>query len=79
MSVTQETPGPKIGFVLHALFDEVLENPENNNEEYLDNRAKELILLDVSQLKKLGEKGKEEMEEKNIEKVKEIRKQFKVK
>lgn len=79
MKVTQETPGPKIGFVLHALFDEVLENPEKNTEEYLDNRAKELILLEINELKKLGEKGKEEMEEKNIEKVKEIRKQFKVK
>lgn len=79
MSVTQETPGPKIGFVLHALFDEVLENPEKNTEEYLDNRTKELILLDIVELKKLGEKGKEEMEEKNIEKVKEIKKQFKVK
>ncbi len=79
MSVTQETPGPKIGFVLHALFDEVLEDPKKNTEEYLDSRAKELILLDIDELKKLGEKGKEEMEEKNIEKVKEIRKQFKVK
>ncbi|MEN9338242.1 MAG: hypothetical protein RIQ41_556, partial [Candidatus Parcubacteria bacterium] len=33
MDVTQETPGPKIGYVLHALFDEVLENPEKNTEE----------------------------------------------
>lgn len=79
MNVTQETPGPKIGFVLHALFDEVLENPEKNTEIYLDTRAKELIVLSVDELKALGMKGKEEMEEKNKEKVKEIRKQFKVK
>ncbi|MEN9551860.1 MAG: hypothetical protein RI935_237 [Candidatus Parcubacteria bacterium] len=79
MDVTQETPGPKIGFVLHALFDEVLENPSLNTEEYLDKRAKELILLSVDELKALGMKGREEMEEKNKEKVKEIRKQFKVK
>lgn len=79
MDVTQETPGPKVGYVLHALFDEVLENPEVNTEEYLDNRAKELIVLSVDELKALGTKGKEEMEEKNKEKVKEIRKQFKVK
>ena len=78
MSVTQETPGQKIGFVLHALFDEVLDNPEKNTEEYLDNRAKELIKLSVEELKTLGQRGKEEMEAKNIEKVKEIRKQFKV-
>ncbi len=79
MVVTQETPGPKVGYVLHALFDEVLENPEVNTEEYLDKRAKELIVLSVDELKALGTKGKEEMEEKNKEKVKEIRKQFKVK
>lgn len=79
MDVTQETPGPKIGYVLHALFDEVLENPEKNTEEYLDAKAKELIKLSIEELKALGEAGKEEMEQKNEEQVKEIRKQFKVK
>ena len=79
MSVTQETPGPKIGHVLHALFNEVLEDPEKNNEEYLDKKAKELIKLDISELKQKGEEGKETMEEKNIEKVKNIRKKFNVK
>jgi tRNA nucleotidyltransferase (CCA-adding enzyme) len=79
MDVTQETPGPKIGYVLHALFDEVLEDPSKNTEEYLDKRAKELMKLSIEELKKLGEAGKEEMEEKNKEKVAEIKKQFKVK
>jgi tRNA nucleotidyltransferase (CCA-adding enzyme) len=79
MDVTHETPGPKIGYILHALFDEVLEEPTRNTEEYLDGRAKELIKLSIDELKKLGKAGKEEMEEKNKEMVKEIRKQFKVK
>lgn len=79
MSVTRETPGPKIGFVLHALFDEVLENPEKNDESYLDSRAKELMKLSIEELKMLGTAGKKEMEEKNKEMVKEIRKQFRVK
>ena len=79
MDVTQETPGPKIGYVLHALFDEVLEDPEKNKEEYLDNRSKELIKLSVNELKALGEAGKDEMDEKNKEQVKKIRQQFKVK
>lgn len=79
MDVTRETPGPKVGYVLHALFDEVLENPEKNTEEYLDARAKEIIVLSIDELKKLGEAGKVEMEEKNKEKVQEIKKQFKVK
>jgi poly(A) polymerase/tRNA nucleotidyltransferase (CCA-adding enzyme) len=79
MDVTQETPGPKIGYILHALFDEVLDNPEKNTEEYLDARALELVKLSINELKALGEAGKVEMEEKNKEMVKEIRKQFKVK
>ncbi len=79
MDVTQETAGPKIGFVLHALFDEVLDNPEKNTEEYLDKRALELIKLSDIELRLLGKAGKEEMEEKNKEQIKEIRKQFKVK
>ncbi len=79
MDVTQETPGPKIGYVLHALFDEVLEDPKRNTEEYLDKRAVKLMKLSVDELKKLGEAGKEEMEEKNKEQVQEIRRQFKVK
>lgn len=79
MDVTQETPGPKIGYVLHALFDEVLDNPERNTEEYLDKRAVEFMKLSIDELKEKGKAGKEEMEAKNEEKVKEIRKQFKVK
>jgi len=79
MDVTEESPGPKIGYVLHALFDEVLDNPEKNTEEYLDMRALELIKLSIDELKALGEAGKKEMEGKNEEMVKEIRKQFNVK
>ncbi len=79
MDVTQETPGPKIGYVLHALFDEVLENPEKNTVEYLDERAVFLMKLSIDELQALGEAGKEEMETKNEEQVKDIRKQFKVK
>ena len=79
MDVTQETAGPKIGYVLHALFDEVLENPEKNTEEYLDSQAKELMKLSAEELKTLGKAGKDEMEMKNVEKVKEIKKQFRVK
>lgn len=79
MDVTQETPGPKIGYVLHALFDEVLDDPSKNTEEYLDKQATFLVKLSIDELRELGQAGKEEMLEKNKEQVKEIRKQFKVK
>ncbi len=79
MSVTQETPGPKIGHILHALFAEVLDDPSKNSEEYLDARANELKELDIEALKALGESGRDVMDTKNEEKVKDIRKQFRVK
>jgi poly(A) polymerase/tRNA nucleotidyltransferase (CCA-adding enzyme) len=63
MDVTHETPGPKIGFTLHALLEEVLDDPERNTEEYLVKRSLELIELPIEELKKLGEEGKEKKEE----------------
>lgn len=79
MSVTQETPGPKIGYILHALFSEVLEDPSKNTEEYLENRAKELVSYEILNLKQLAEQGKGVMQEKNEEQVAKIRKEYKVK
>lgn len=63
MDVTHETPGPKVGYVLHALLEDVLEDPEKNTFEYLCNKAKDLIVLDIKDLKLLGEKGKVKQEE----------------
>lgn len=79
MEVTHVTPGPKIGYTLHALLEEVLDDPSKNTEEYLENRAKELIVLDEMELKKLGEEGKQTKEELEEEKIKEIRKKHWVK
>jgi tRNA nucleotidyltransferase (CCA-adding enzyme) len=74
MDVIRETPGPKIGFILHALLEEVLENPKLNTKEYLEKRAKELALLNIQDLKKLGEQGKLLKEEEDQKKIEEIRK-----
>lgn len=79
MDVTQETPGPKIGYILNALFNEVLEDPAKNTQEYLEERALHMKTMPLEELRKLADAGKEEMEEKNKEMVREIRKQFKVK
>ncbi len=78
MEVTGEIPGPKIGFVLHALLEEVLDNPKLNTEEYLNKKAIELIKLPEKKLREMGEEGKERKEEKNEEELKEIRKSHKV-
>lgn len=69
---TRLEPGPKIGHILHALLEEVLEKPELNGEDYLKNRAKELAKLNDLELEKLGKEGKDkklEIEEGELKKI----------
>ncbi len=56
-------PGPKMGFILNALLEEVLDDPSKNVREYLDVRVAELNSLSDTELKALGEKAKEKKEE----------------
>jgi len=79
MEVTNEKPGPRVGYILHALLEEALEKPEINTETYLEERAKALSSLDDKQLKELGESGKEKKEEEEEREVGEIRKRYFVK
>ncbi len=76
MAVTGEGPGPKIGYTLHALLEEVLEDPKKNDPAYLASRAKELFNMKESELKKLGEAGKQKKEAAEEEDIKEIRKKY---
>ena len=65
-------PGPRIGWILHALLEEVLDNPNKNKEENLIKLAKSLNLLVDKELESLGKRGerkKERLEEKEIEKL----------
>ncbi|MDQ3245155.1 MAG: HD domain-containing protein, partial [bacterium] len=55
--------GPRMGSILNALLEEVLENPEKNTVEYLKERAVELEKLNDKDLRALGEKAKEKKEE----------------
>ncbi|MEX0918963.1 MAG: CCA tRNA nucleotidyltransferase [Candidatus Paceibacterota bacterium] len=67
-------PGPKIGFILHALLDEVLTDPTKNKAEYLQAKAEELAKLTNDELKELGESGKQEKNKKEAEELAKIRK-----
>ena len=51
-------PGPRIGYVLNALLEEILDNPDLNNEEYLDKRTEELLKMPEDKLQELGKEGK---------------------
>ena len=79
MQITNESPSPRIGWLLHALFEEVLENPTLNTEVYLATRVKELAIGDPLNLKKLGEAGKEKKEEKEHSEINAIRQKYRVK
>ncbi len=52
-------PGRKIGLILNALLEEVIENPTLNTADYLIKKAKELARQDEMLLVKLAEKGKQ--------------------
>ena len=79
MKVCDIKPGYKVGYILHALFNEVLDNPKLNTEEQLDKRAKEMASLSDSELKSIGEDGKERKEEEQEREVSEIRNKYHVK
>jgi len=72
-------PGPKIGNILHLLFEEVMDAPEKNTAEWLENRAKALNALSDAELSALGKKAKETKEKAEDAEIKEIRKKWWVK
>ena len=56
-------PGPKVGYILNALLEEVIDEPELNSREYLLKRMQELNQLSESELIKLAAAGKDKLEE----------------
>ena len=54
------TPGPKIGQILNALMEDVLEDPSLNTEEYLNKKTFELNKMSDRELKELAKKAKKE-------------------
>ena len=65
-------PGPRLGWTLNALLEDVLDDPALNTQEYLDSRTKELIALPDEKLKELGESGKKKREEKEEQELQKI-------
>ncbi len=66
------TPGPRMGWILNALLEEVLDDPSKNTKGHLTELVKSLNVLGDDELRTLGERGKdkkEKFEEKEIEKL----------
>lgn len=69
---TEIKPGPRMGWILNALLEEVLDDPSKNNKGHLLELAKSLNLLGDDELRTLGERGKEKkdkLEKKEVAKL----------
>lgn len=71
-------PGPRVGWILHALLEEVLDDPQKNTQENLTTRAQELAQLADSDLRILGEHGKDRREEEDTKQVQALHKKHHV-
>ncbi|MCR4275885.1 MAG: HD domain-containing protein [Candidatus Parcubacteria bacterium] len=72
MEMFHVEPGPRIGWTLNALLEEILDDSDKNTEGYLDKRTSELLALSDDELKTLGESGKKKREVAEDEEVRQI-------
>ena len=78
MELTNEKPGRKLGFALHALLEEALVDPTKNTEKYLETRVLELFKLSETELMTLAEAGREKQAEEEAEALKKIAREHNV-
>jgi len=78
MAMTGEKPGKKLGYLLHALLEEVLIDPGKNTKEYLETRVVELLKLPEAALLTLAEAGKEKQSAQEAAALKAIAREHRV-
>jgi tRNA nucleotidyltransferase (CCA-adding enzyme) len=78
MEMTGEKPGKRLGYVLHALLEEALEDSTKNTAEYMEKRALELLDLPDSELEALAAAGKQKQAEEEAQALKDIAREHKV-
>jgi len=76
MELLKIPAGPKVGWILYILFEEVLDAPEKNNLDYLEKRAGELGGLSDVELGKMAEKAKSAYTQILSEEEEEIKKKY---
>jgi poly(A) polymerase/tRNA nucleotidyltransferase (CCA-adding enzyme) len=72
MELLQMPPGPKVGFLLGILLEDVLDDPQLNTAEYLESRAKKLYALSDKELADLALEAKKKsamLEEEEVKKI----------
>lgn len=78
MDMLHVEPGPKIGFILNAILEEVIEDPNKNELPKLEEMARKMNEMDIQELKTLAEKGKKVKETKEKEALEAILKKHHV-
>ena len=78
MDVLHVEPGPKIGHILNAILEEVIEDPTKNTVENLNEMAIELYKMDEKELIKKATAGKIARETKEKEEIEKIQKKYHV-
>lgn len=72
-------PGPRMGWILHALLEEVLDDPTLNTKKFLVKRALELDTLLDTDLRKLGKSGLDTQKKAEEAEIKDLRQKYHVK
>ncbi len=76
MEILDMKPGRRIGWILNALLEEVLEDPEKNEREQLIARMKALNKLDDAALQKLMEIARNRKSELESEIEEEVKRKY---
>ena len=79
MKLLKLPEGMRVGWILHSLLEEVLENPKRNTKVYLSKRAKEFNKLSDAELKKVMLEARQKEKEAEAEAEAEMKKEFRVK
>jgi tRNA nucleotidyltransferase (CCA-adding enzyme) len=78
MEISGEKPGRRLGYVLHALLEEALDDASKNTAEYLEDRCLKLLKLPEEDLIELAEAGKQKQAEEEAAALKDIAREHKV-
>ena len=70
------SPSPRIGYILYALLEDVLDNPDNNNKKYLLNKAYKLNNMSDKDLMEISNQSKNKEVKENTKKIDDIKKKY---
>ncbi len=71
-------PGPKIGYILNILLDEVLDDPQKNKKEYLTNQILKLDKKPLKELEKMYKMAQAKIQEAAEEEFRNIKSKYRV-